>query len=413
MGMPLPAGIECCCGSCVIGADDFNRANENPVTGTWSTIGGAWSISANQLVNLSEGVLITTLIQPAPVNSTKYTYRIRFSINETATNWKIICKYINSTSFDWVELLYIGIYIYPKFWRRVSNVDTLLMDPFDYPAGNQFEIPGGGILPFTICYSSNEWSITSGIGSYNWVDCEAIPATALPAGSVGFVGFLKGNFDDFSYEVHWESDNNCLLCTCFCDDGIDSQCIPEDLLLTLTPTTIHIDCTTNPETISLRLRQSLPTEPATPPPIYRASPEKKWWFSDPVLDVQDGTRHWFRLECLSRGAFELILMLYPNGSSSPVITVARTVIQFQNQNGSNSGSLSVTTLCNPIVITFGAIQKYTLQIGSPGPFFCTPYAALIYSAIVTEYPTPILPPMSPFMADFGWDTSNLIEDFIT
>lgn len=386
MPMPLPIGIECCCPTCLIGEDNFDRADENPVTGNWSEVSGDWSISDNKLVSVTEGILITTLLQVAPVDSTMYTYRINFSICNTASHWKIICKYTDSSNYDWVELYYDGLFIFPKFWRHSGSVDVPIMNPNDYPAGVPYQISTGDKLPMSMCYSSTEWSISASVGTNEWVTCGAVPATALPAGAVGFVGFLKGDFDDFSYEIHWESDHNCQTCTCFCFDGTDSKCIPRELLLTLTPTTPHPDCTTAPTTLSYKLIQSLPNEPADPPPTYFASPEKRWWFSEPVQDVPSETDHWFRLECRSRGQFELIMMYYPSGSTSSVTPVPSTIIQFQVRDGSNFGSINTAVLCNPIVLTFSPIEKIQLQIGSGGPFWCNPYNAIIYSAIVTEYP---------------------------
>ena len=60
----------CCCGggtlSCMIGEDNFDRADENPVSGEWYEVSGNWCISGNELLSLAEGPLITTHRQPAP-----------------------------------------------------------------------------------------------------------------------------------------------------------------------------------------------------------------------------------------------------------------------------------------------------------------------------------------------------------
>jgi len=381
---------KCCCGasSCLIGSDDFERADENPVTGDWAEISGDWEVASNQLNSVSEGLLITKLRQVAPVDGTAYTYRFYFTVHGSGP-WKIICKFTDSTNFDWIELLDIGTDEYaPKFWRRTGGVDSLVLDPANYPAGPLLALTTVQGASFSICYSSVDWSI-SGPGEFRWSSCEGSPATALPASPYGFVGFLSGTFDNFVYDIHWESNHDCYYCGCFCSDGVggsDYKCIPEELTLTLTPVVNHTECTSSPPSYTFTLLQSFPlTTPDPPPATYDEHPEKKFWFSNtkgPFVDA--GPDYiWFRLECLGFGDFELHILQYPSGASDPIQLLASTLIKFTSILGPTDGARPTAVECTPIVLTFPNLQKILLQIGSGGPYWCE-WEAKEYSVVITE-----------------------------
>jgi hypothetical protein len=301
----------------------------------------------------------------------------------------MIAKFTDASNFDWIELLDVGTDEYaPKFWRRTAGVDSLVLDPDDYPAGPKLALTTVQNATFSICYSAVEWNI-SGPGEFTWTSCDGVPATAFPASPYGFVGFLSGTFDNFVYDIHWESDRTCYHCGCFCSDGVngnDRKCIPEQLTLTLTPVVNHADCTSSPPTYTFTLYQSLPlSTPDPPPPTYDEHPEKKFWYSTTRGPFSGaGPEYiWFRLECIGFGEFELHFLAYPTGPSTPIDPVSSSFIQFQTRDGPTQGSLPTNVECTPIVLTFPRIEKFLLQIGSPGPFWCE-WEALEYTAVITE-----------------------------
>lgn len=376
---PLPQVIICCCG-CLIRSDDFNRADANPPSGDWNVVGGEWRIFSNQLSHVIEGVLLTTARQAAPTRAgAKYAISFSVDLIEAAGDWKVICGYTSTGNFDWVHFaINAGGFVTPKFYRRSGGADTLLMDITTHPMGPEWSFTAG-VLRVTICWAETGWSV-AGPGSSSWVYCQG-GAVALPAAPLGLVGFLKGTLDNWTYYQHWESKPDCNPCPCACWDGVDYQCIPETLYLTLTPTVNHLACTSTPATLTFALRQSTPTEPLTPPPVYRKNPDKYRWYSDVIHLAELNRDMWFRLTCNGLGSFTLTILDYPSGSIS---ADSYPVDGILFKDGFTHTKLSTATLCNPINVTFPDLLKSPLDIGSGGPATCTPFTASEYSVAVTQ-----------------------------
>lgn len=385
--VPEPAEGKCpkhmkgCCpeAMCLLGSDDFNKPDENPVTGEWVLKSGEWEIFNNRLRHVTEGNLITSIRQPLGPDSNNHPIRMVFDLIGDGP-WKVICRYASEADYDHIEYTKVGGSVYPTFYRNGTNV----MDQTSHPLGAGFTWDGafangdGGVPSVSICYSTYEWTTQPSTGSgADWTYCEGDPPTTLPA-DCGIVGFRLGEFDNFFYYRHWESYNICDFCSCFCSDGVDQKCIPEALTLTLTPTTFHTDCTSSPPTLTFTLNQTQPPNPPNAP--FDLSPRKFEWFSDPFDDGQGG-KFWWRLVCDGEGQMELIFLDHPDF----VATVADALAQFTVRDGARGGSVNTSSDCLPTIRwDFGDFRKYTLQIGSGGPFWCDPFAAEIYSVKVEE-----------------------------
>lgn len=372
----------CCCPeeTCMIGSDDFNRADENPVTGDWVLRSGEWEIDTNVLKNVTEGNLITSLQQTVGPDSANYAIRMTFDLIGNGP-WKVICRYVSESDYDYIEYTKVGGSVFPAFYRAGAG---LVMDITTHPLGVGFTWDGsfgtaGGVPIVSICYSTYEWTTQPSVGSgADWTYCQGVPETTMPAGW-GLVGFRLGDFDRFSYYRHWESLEDCPYCSCFCNDGVDRKCIPEELTLTLTPTVIHSDCTSSPPTLTFTLYQTQPDSTPTTP--FDKSPRKYEWFSEPFSDGYSSNNFWWRLVCNGADDMELLFLESP----SQVDTVSPFLAQFKTQDGAAGGSANTTTDCNPIRWDFGDFQKFTLEIGSGGGvFWCSPFAAEEYSVKVEE-----------------------------
>jgi len=162
----------------------------------------------------------------------------------------------------------------PKFWRRTGGVDNLIMDITTHPAGTPLTSSMPSSLKVTVCYSEVEWSLFSetALGTQLWTTCDVVAATSLPSDTaVGFVGFNKGDFDNWNYYYHFISLRKCDGCDCFCVDPFDEsdyKCLPEILTLVLTPVVIQTECTDTPDDFVFVMRQSIPTENNPPPATY-------------------------------------------------------------------------------------------------------------------------------------------------
>lgn len=384
---------KCCCPvqiTCDIASDDFNRADSSSLGSLWREVSGDFEISSNTLVTVTPGIVLTTARQGMPIDSSYYTYVITFKVVPTASSWKIICKFTDTNNFDWVEIWDsdgFGTYK-PKFWRRTGGSDALILDPADYPDGGTWSIDPVDGLTFTICYSSLEWSIGAALGSFNWVVCDADPATSLPPAPDGFVGFMDGDFDDFQYDVHWESNHACEDCTCYCWDGADVSCLPENLTLTLYPTEQDENCPTATN-IELQMAQSLPRTFPVPSYEYEHYPMKLDWFSEPITMTDwNGDVVWFHLRCIGYGIFHLASYIFNTGAAggSPFMT---PWIGWTNYDGMDGLGMANTGLtCDPLVITWDEMTVLLREVGSgsPPPHSCIPFYAYRYNAVITATP---------------------------
>lgn len=378
----------CCCSfTCLICSDYFNRADENPVTGNWVEKSGDWGITSNVLVPVTDGVLLTSCRQGMP-NGTTYNYAVQVDLPDGTGPWGIICKWIDTNNYDWIELTLSGDDIYPKFWRRTGGVDALVMDITTHPAGIPFPTLSQPAVRVTMCYSEVGWSIGSDTTDEIWTTCNLTVASALPVdATVGFVGFTKGDFDNWEYYYHWLSKTNCHNCDCFCinpADLTDYKCIPETLVLTLHPTAVSAECSPTPPDIVINLYQSTP-DTTGPPPAYSARPRKLEWWSD-VIDMVDWIEYnIFKLECVGGGVFKLFVLKWPEGLTDP--TQGGTVWQWTN-GGLPTGEQAQqndTVSCTPIIIHFQTLHVnfHSTVPGFPGTH-CNPAQADDYEATVTE-----------------------------
>ncbi len=316
----------CCCapGSCNIGTDDFNRADANPPTGNWDVVSGEWEILDNTLQMVTEGVLITTLRQPAPtVAGAPYTTYFEVELTDFpmsgTKSWGVICGYTAPTTFDWIELNYDATTseVLPIFWRRVSGTDTLIMDQTTHPAGGAWTInPGEPFWKFSFCYATVYWSVTAFSFQTDWVYCPGGQA-ALPADTDhGMNGFLKGTFDNWDYQIHKESNPQCNQCTCYCNkSSTDYACYPELMLVRMIAGS-NANCypppyDTNPPPealIEVVLRQA-DADTSGNPPAFTLSPSKRVWRSD-VFEV-NGVTYWWIATCDDQFELKLICLPYP------------------------------------------------------------------------------------------------------
>jgi len=340
----------CCCDvDCLVGEDNFDRADSNPPSGNWSVISGEWEIDNNELSSISDGPIITTSIPPPPVEvGARYNSRIVVDLvmpDSGDTEFGVICAYTSSSVYAWIKFSYNGTTgeLSPTFY---SDATTVIMDTTTHPGEEVWFCSPGTKYTFVICASDVEW--TAANGDVVWHTCYPIGLDTLASG-LGAVGFLMGRFDNWEYYVHWESDKRCNRCECFCinlEDTDDYACIPECLILTITRDDFDLDCCI--DDLSLTLHLSNP-DVSGATPIFNPSAQRKRWFSD-VFECSgtSSTKLWFVLSCDLDRPLALSLLNYPNtdptdASAEPVYMDART--------------LPDSVSCNPIMLEyFGVLQ---------------------------------------------------------
>ena len=343
----------CCCASCTIGTDNFNRADENPVTGNWLEVGGNWEVDNEELNSLSDGPLITTLRQAAPVRTSKgYNTRIVVDLVIPASgnrDYGIITGYRGtggSDDYQWIKLSYNGTTgeLSPSFYENPSMV---VMDRTTHPDAEVWTPSPGTNFTVEICASDVEWTVTN--QDISWRSCFGSSLPSLPTAPAGGVGFLMGRFDNWEYYIHWESNATCPLCLCFCrnpSDIDDYSCIPDELTITITQDgSLNEPCPCLDD-LTLQMYLSNPDSSGATP-TYPLAANPKRWYSETF--VCEGATFWFVLSCETDSGLTLTLLAYPNEdptdpSTDYVLTDALTP------------ATSIT--CLPISIVFsGAITS--------------------------------------------------------
>ena len=307
---------KCCCRSCTIGSDNFDRADENPVSGNWLEVGGNWEVDNNELNSLSDGALITTLRQAAPVRTGKgYNTRILVDlvIPETGNrDFGIITAYRGtggSDDYQWIKLSYNGSTgeLLPTFYE---NPVDIVMDVNTHPDAEIWTPSPGTNFTVEICASDVEWTVSA--QEIIWRSCYGSSLPSLPTAPAGGVGFLMGRFDNWSYFVHWESDATCPTCLCFClnpTDIDDYKCIPDELTITLTQDGILDEPCPCLDDLTLTMYLSNPDSTGASPTFPLAANPKRWYSETFVCE---GADFWFVMVCQDDLQLTLSLLLYPN-----------------------------------------------------------------------------------------------------
>jgi len=397
----------CCCDTnCTISTDDFNRANANPPSGSWSVVSGEWEIIGNQLEVITEGPIVTTVRQgPSTRPNTEYSIKMYFVCKNATVGsvFKIICGYENSNTFYWIRLERVGTSMQPKFYRRSGGTDTLLMDIETHPGGIPFPVDtSGNLFEGKICFSQNDWTLDKGSGlgesgeglevqnsETQWTYTGTGGLGSLPS-TLGMVGFLYGDFDDFAFHYHWEAKAVCDYCSCLCREPSDVDTyaqFPEELLLTFVPLfdPSTYPCELNNATLALKQGEVVDG-------FSVLSPRKYLWTNEVVSseDTPDDLRAFF----------------YCNNSTGPVDERFTLCVSIPSLSGTYEWGNGTTragapcddvywaeSSCIPLVLTFRPL--------SAGPTTCE------ISAGVQGLKNPLCPIEGPCLEETAGNTAFL------
>lgn len=429
-----PNTKRCCCDpvGCEVAEDDFNRPDSTNLGSKWIEISGDAEIDNQQLHIAVQGITLTTARQPHPVNGgANYNLLILVDIiYEPGEEYHIICGFEDENNFDWVRIYPDGTSDggQPNYLcslnRRTAGVDAVLMDIASHPKTGKWQFQDvGGVFQSSlrICYSTVEWSV-SGMRPDEtfWTLCDAGGKSQLPNNSAhGLVGFIRGRFDNFVYTVHYESDPECDGCKCLCvTSDTDYSCLPEYLLLTMTPLNQYCytnyigeqECCDDAGPITVLLRQEVPDMPQLPTippsddinatlgpifgcPDYRTA-TKRIWYSDPIPADDQGASsgngqygipnaNWFSLICESAGDIALSIQQYPrlfsdSNSGADVLFEAPDTGTAAGHENAQFLQLAQST-CDPLSMVFGPVKTDD----RPAPGLCWLYATR-YSITITE-----------------------------
>lgn len=383
----------CCCGSrnCLLGEDDFNRADSTNVGSKWSEVSGGWEIQSNQLVCTSAGILATTICHPSW--ATRGSFKASFKIVNFAD-----AKVYRFRAGDPNGSTYEGQFTLTDRGGGGWRADGELTDGTTTRTITEFNFSDEDTVTVDFCYAPG-LSLFLGIRTENFV--EGYDASlCIPDGGatcwsgLGNFSFLEGDFDDWYCEIHRVDDLNgiCPFCECPCGEGEGAahtvRCWPDQLTLTLTGS-----CPNIPDTYTLYQRRETSGATDFSDPLIQPSENLRSWFSD-TIDMGDYYFAW-KLDCeyafnalyeLTYPVMRLSLIFWVDfGDPFPIYADISDTIGFDDSypetisavteipahNRTEAATLSSST-CNPIVLNFPPIKEYHLVFGSAESFCAGP-----------------------------------------
>lgn len=231
---------QCCCLGCELGSDDFNRANENPVTGNWHELSGNWGITSNFLTsNGAAGKLATKICHPALYD--KGSWRANFELVECRTKSTFVVGAGNpDTSLYRVTFAFSGMDTGSAIITVTIDGDETVAAVYNWPGGYtsadrvavfvcyepggalRAHVTAGGFTPIYAC-----------VGSSVGANCFTVGGV-----SVGGFFFVEGSFDSWEYEATAIDNLDCPACGCLClkayypenkYEPLEYSCFPQNL----------------------------------------------------------------------------------------------------------------------------------------------------------------------------------------
>jgi hypothetical protein len=264
-GRPLSFPIFCCCGTCQIASDNFNRPDGDP--------GSKWSGDGVIVDNALEADNDTTTVcSPTPLGS----FHASCKLVGTTNGAVYIIKPGDPNGAYLVTATFTGTVGSGTFNIKVeTGVETLDYD-FDWDFEDE---------TLVVCYQpgvqlsagpSGRAIVNS--GEAQWVTlCINNNHDDCWPGGLGNWTFVSGTFDDWIYQVHWIERLDCPNCDCFCSEGGANSCIPDTLNITIFSST----CSGINGTYTMLQKVVLGTS-LTDYPTTADWPQKRYWVSEEI-----------------------------------------------------------------------------------------------------------------------------------
>jgi hypothetical protein len=340
---------DCECGppGCILGSDNFNRANSavNEIGPKWEALAGEWRIHNNRLVCDDPGVLATTICHPLAYPLGAWWVNVKLTNLGTVGLYKIRAGHPTQSVYE-VHFEVKGSGVNRAIEVTVIGDD---IESFEFPFGEE----AGDVAEAVICYAPGvELSANIGVGDILVTACisddNAGRCFALNGDSVGNFAFLEGNFDDWNYEAHFIENEDCRHCDCFCyqklgNDRI-STCIPKLLHLTLSN---ELYCPGLAGTYEMHQKADI----ATP----TDSTMKYSWISEDISCLNPFFTRFelicqFKLDGTIRGAFTMVAWRQ-NGAEIKFDPLDPDTIGTDGNGNTRAGSKSNST-CSPLMLVF-------------------------------------------------------------
>ncbi len=218
----------CCCETCTIAEDTFNRADSATPGTAWQVVSGTWEIVSNALSETS-GAGLVFLKKTHPKNSPTGVVYVDLLGPANGTKHRVLVNYVDDEN-----------YLYAEYYHATNGADCYLAVGI-VVAGDETELNrregysiGSASNRLVVCRSRD------GLYAYLEGRYDAARACGIEDNGGRRVALAGGSigFDNFDWEQHHTTNPDCPMCMCECE----GYCLPSELLLTVVPVTC--DCET-------------------------------------------------------------------------------------------------------------------------------------------------------------------------
>ena len=216
---------KCCCVDCILGDDDFNRANANPPSGQWHEISGEFEILSNTVNTITPGVLATTICHVPQHDEGSFIANFTLVNLRSRSIFKVRAGKPDTSDYEvHFEPLDMDT---PGASIRVTVIgdaaETAVVS-HPWPVDN---LGDSADTALAFCCYQPGVHLKASLGSYGGQPpvpgvCVTDPGSncwTIGGVDVGNFSFIEGRFDDWDYQVTATDDLTCNPCGCFCLRG--------------------------------------------------------------------------------------------------------------------------------------------------------------------------------------------------
>lgn len=244
---------KCCCGpDCILGDDEFNRANANPPTGSWHEISGEFEILTNTVNSITPGVLATTICHHVLHEEGSFISNFRLVDLRTRTIFKVRAGKPDTSAYE-VHFEPLNIDTIDASIKVTVIGDETVIQSHPWPV---LDGDSANETDVFICYQPGVM-LRGSLGSFSGQP--PVPGACVSAAgancwtvggvSVGNFSFIEGRFDNWTYRVTATDDLDCDPCGCFCLKGDkpedrfdpDKNCFPSSMTAIFTLASSSVD----------------------------------------------------------------------------------------------------------------------------------------------------------------------------
>lgn len=200
----------CCPDSCYVTSDDFNRPDSTDLGCWWRERSGNWSVHTNRLRESGNAGALVIAETPAP--------EISFRVSAQSPNvpagavYRVVANYLDDNNYHFAEFEFPTGRLIVRLYKRSGGVNTKLKE-------RQWDVNMvGNPQELGVCFTEKIFSAGQKYEPYMAWITNPVPIQGGYRAGLGNGGGVQIEYDDFRLDEHYDTNPDCLICVCRCDD---------------------------------------------------------------------------------------------------------------------------------------------------------------------------------------------------